>query len=117
MAKLPGGQGLVEAANVGLQMHGGFGFACEYDIERKFARRGCTRCADLDNLIFSYVAEHLLGLPRVFDMHPPRRCASPPSLACGGREAHPVPGQAGSTGALERPASRPWGRSSLRRSG
>jgi acyl-CoA dehydrogenase len=56
-----------EAANVCLQMHGGFGFACEYDIERKFRETRLYQVAPIStNLIFSYVAEHLLGLPRSF---------------------------------------------------
>ncbi|MEQ1658458.1 MAG: acyl-CoA dehydrogenase family protein, partial [Hylemonella sp.] len=50
-----------------LQMHGGFGFACEYDIERKFRETRLYQVAPIStNLIFSYVAEHLLGLPRSF---------------------------------------------------
>jgi acyl-CoA dehydrogenase len=56
-----------EAANVCLQTHGGFGFACEYDIERKFRETRLYQVAPIStNLIFSYVAEHLLGLPRSF---------------------------------------------------
>jgi nitrogen regulatory protein PII len=56
-----------EAANVCLQTHGGFGFACEYDIERKFRETRLYQVAPIStNLIFSYVAEHVLGLPRSF---------------------------------------------------
>jgi acyl-CoA dehydrogenase len=56
-----------EAANVCLQTHGGFGFACEYDIERKFRETRLYQVAPIStNMIFSYVAEHVLGLPRSF---------------------------------------------------
>jgi acyl-CoA dehydrogenase len=56
-----------EAANVCLQTHGGFGFAHEYDVERKFRETRLYQVAPIStNLIYSYVAEHLLGLPRSF---------------------------------------------------
>jgi acyl-CoA dehydrogenase len=56
-----------EAANACLQFHGGFGFACEYDVERKFRETRLYQVAPLStNLILSYVAEHVLGLPRSF---------------------------------------------------
>lgn len=56
-----------EAANACLQFHGGFGFACEYDIERKFRETRLYQVAPIStNLILSYVAEHVLGLPRSF---------------------------------------------------
>ena len=56
-----------EAANVCLQTHGGFGFAEEYDIERKFRETRLYQVAPIStNLILSYVAEHMLGLPRSF---------------------------------------------------
>ena len=56
-----------EAANVCLQTHGGFGFANEYDVERKFRETRLYQVAPIStNLIYSYVAEHLLGLPRSF---------------------------------------------------
>ena len=56
-----------EAANACLQTHGGFGFACEYDIERKFRETRLYQVAPIStNLILSYVAEHILGLPRSF---------------------------------------------------
>ena len=56
-----------EAANVCLQTHGGFGFAAEYDVERKFRETRLYQVAPIStNLIYSYVAEHLLGLPRSF---------------------------------------------------
>ena len=56
-----------EAANVCIQYHGGFGFACEYDVERKFRETRLDQVAPIStNLIYSYVAEHILGLPRSF---------------------------------------------------
>jgi acyl-CoA dehydrogenase len=56
-----------EAANVCLQTHGGFGFAAEYDVERKFRESRLYLVAPIStNLILSYVAEHVLGLPRSF---------------------------------------------------
>src|SRR6185369_8031458 len=56
-----------EAANVCMQTHGGFGFANEYDIERKFRETRLYQVAPIStNLIYAYVAEHLLGLPRSF---------------------------------------------------
>jgi acyl-CoA dehydrogenase len=56
-----------EAANMCLQTHGGFGFAAEYDVERKFRETRLYQVAPIStNLILSYVGEHLLGLPRSF---------------------------------------------------
>ena len=56
-----------EAANVCIQTHGGFGFAAEYDVERKFRENRLYLVAPIStNLILSYVAEHVLGLPRSF---------------------------------------------------
>ena len=56
-----------EAANVCLQTHGGFGFAAEYDVERKFRETRLYQVAPIStNLILSYVAEHILGLPRSY---------------------------------------------------
>jgi len=56
-----------EAANACLQFHGGFGFASEYDVERKFRETRLYQVAPLStNLILSYIAEHVLGLPRSF---------------------------------------------------
>ena len=55
------------AANACLQTHGGFGFATEYDVERKFRETRLYQVAPIStNLILSYVAEHLLELPRSF---------------------------------------------------
>ena len=67
MAKYLAAKASWEAANICLQTHGGFGFACEYDIERKFRETRLYQVAPIStNLIYSYVAEHLLGLPRSF---------------------------------------------------
>jgi acyl-CoA dehydrogenase len=56
-----------EAANACIQTHGGFGFANEYDVERKFRETRLYQVAPVStNLILSYVAEHVLGLPRSF---------------------------------------------------
>ena len=56
-----------EAANVCLQTHGGFGFARDYDIERKFRETRLYQVAPIStNMVFSYIAEHVLGLPRSF---------------------------------------------------
>jgi len=67
MAKLLAADASWEAANVALQTHGGFGFAAEYDIERKFRETRLYQVAPIStNLILSYVAEHVLGLPRSF---------------------------------------------------
>ena len=67
MAKYLAAKASWEAANVCLQMHGGFGFACEYDIERKFRETRLYQVAPIStNLIFSYVAEHILGLPKSY---------------------------------------------------
>ena len=56
-----------EAANACIQFHGGFGFACEYDVERKFRETRLYQVAPIStNLILSHVAEHVLGLPRSF---------------------------------------------------
>jgi acyl-CoA dehydrogenase len=67
MAKYLAAKASWEAANTCLQTHGGFGFACEYDVERKFRETRLYQVAPVStNLIHSYVAEHLLGLPRSF---------------------------------------------------
>ena len=67
MAKYLAAKASWEAANVCLQTHGGFGFAAEYDVERKFRETRLYQVAPIStNLIFSYVAEHVLGLPRSF---------------------------------------------------
>ena len=67
MAKYLAAKASWEAANVCLQTHGGFGFATEYDVERKFRETRLYQVAPIStNLIYAYVAEHLLGLPRSF---------------------------------------------------
>ena len=67
MAKLLAADASWEAANACLQFHGGFGFAEDYDVERKFRETRLYQVAPIStNLILSYVAEHILGLPRSF---------------------------------------------------
>ena len=67
MAKFLAAKASWEAANACLQTHGGFGFANEYDVERKFRETRLYQVAPIStNLIYSYVAEHILGLPRSF---------------------------------------------------
>ena len=67
MAKLLAADASWEAANACIQFHGGFGFAAEYDVERKFRETRLYQVAPIStNLILAYVAEHILGLPRSF---------------------------------------------------
>ncbi|MFN8476055.1 MAG: acyl-CoA dehydrogenase family protein [Anaerolineae bacterium] len=67
MAKMLAAEASWEAGNVCLQTHGGFGFAAEYDVERKFRETRLYQVAPIStNLILSYIAEHVLGLPRSF---------------------------------------------------
>ena len=67
MAKYLAARASWEAANACLQFHGGFGFACEYDVERKFRETRLYQVAPIStNLILSYIAEHVLGMPRSF---------------------------------------------------
>ncbi|MBK8909650.1 MAG: acyl-CoA/acyl-ACP dehydrogenase [Rhodospirillales bacterium] len=67
MAKYLAAKASWEAANACLQFHGGFGFANEYDVERKFRETRLYQVAPIStNLILAYVAEHVLGLPRSF---------------------------------------------------
>lgn len=67
MAKYLAAKASWEAANACLQFHGGFGFACEYDIERKFRETRLYQVAPIStNLILSYISEHVLGMPRSF---------------------------------------------------
>jgi len=67
MAKYLAAKASWEAANACIQFHGGYGFAHEYDIERKFRETRLYQVAPIStNLILSYVAEHVLGLPRSF---------------------------------------------------
>jgi acyl-CoA dehydrogenase len=67
MAKYLAAKASWEAAEACLQFHGGFGFACDYDVERKFRETRLYQVAPIStNLILSYVAEHLLDLPRSY---------------------------------------------------
>jgi len=67
MAKLLAAKASWQAAEACLQFHGGFGFAAEYDVERKFRETRLYQVAPIStNLILAYVAEHILGLPRSF---------------------------------------------------
>jgi len=67
MAKHLAAKASWEAANACLQTHGGFGFACEYDVERKFRETRLYQVAPISaNMILAYVGEHLLGLPRSY---------------------------------------------------
>jgi acyl-CoA dehydrogenase len=67
MAKLLCADASWEAANACLQTHGGFGFAAEYDVERKFRETRLYQVAPIStNLILAYVGEHVLGMPRSY---------------------------------------------------
>ncbi|MDB5360076.1 MAG: acyl-CoA dehydrogenase [Rhodospirillales bacterium] len=67
MAKMLAADASFEAANACVQTHGGFGFAEEYDVERKFRETRLYQVAPIStNLILSYLAEHVLGLPRSY---------------------------------------------------
>ena len=67
MAKYLAAKASWEAANACIQFHGGFGFANEYDVERKFRETRLYQVAPIStNLILSYIAEHVLGMPRSF---------------------------------------------------
>jgi acyl-CoA dehydrogenase len=67
MAKLLAADASWEAANACLQTHGGFGFAAEYDVERKFRETRLYQIAPIStNLILAFIAEHVLGLPRSY---------------------------------------------------
>lgn len=67
MAKMLAADSSNEAANVAVQTHGGFGFAEEYDIERKFRETRLYQVAPIStNLILSYLSEHVLGLPKSY---------------------------------------------------
>ncbi|EMD1657842.1 acyl-CoA/acyl-ACP dehydrogenase [Pluralibacter gergoviae] len=67
MAKYLAAKASWEAANACLQFHGGYGFATEYDVERKFRETRLYQVAPIStNLILSYIAEHVLELPRSF---------------------------------------------------
>src|SRR5207253_2827873 len=65
MAKLLAAEAAWEAANVCLDTHGGFGFAEEYDVERKFRETRLYKVAPVsNNLILAYLGQHVLGMPR-----------------------------------------------------
>jgi len=67
MAKMLAADASWESGNICLQTHGGFGFAAEYDVERKFRETRLYQVAPIStNMILSYLAEHVLGLPRSF---------------------------------------------------
>ncbi len=67
MAKMLAADAAWEAADMCLQTHGGFGFAEDFDIERKFRETRLFRVAPIStNLVLSYLAEHVLGLPRSY---------------------------------------------------
>ena len=67
MAKMLCADASWEAANMCLQTHGGFGFAAEYDVERKFRETRLYQVAPIStNLILAYIGEHVLGLPRSY---------------------------------------------------
>ena len=67
MAKMLAADASLEAANACIQTHGGFGFAEEFDIERKFRETRLYQVAPIPtNLVLSYLAEHVLGLPRSY---------------------------------------------------
>ncbi|MYK57791.1 MAG: acyl-CoA dehydrogenase, partial [Rhodospirillaceae bacterium] len=66
-AKMLASESAWAAGEACMQAHGGFAFAEEYDIERKFRETRLYRTAPIStNLILSYIAEHVLGLPRSF---------------------------------------------------
>ncbi len=67
MAKYLAAKASWEAANACLQFHGGYGFACEFDVERKFRETRLYQVAPIStNMVYAYVAEHVLGLPRSY---------------------------------------------------
>src|SRR5258706_13111759 len=67
LAKMLAADASWEAANVCLQTHGGFGFAAEYDVERKFRETRLSQVAPVSpNMILADIGEHVLGMPRSF---------------------------------------------------
>jgi alkylation response protein AidB-like acyl-CoA dehydrogenase len=67
MAKMLASEASWHAAEAALQCHGGFGFACEYDIERKWRETRLFQTAPIStNLILAYLGEHVLGMPRSY---------------------------------------------------
>ena len=67
MAKMLAAEASFAAGDACIQTHGGFGFAAEYDIERKYRETRLYQVAPIStNMILSFVAEHVLGLPRSY---------------------------------------------------
>jgi len=67
MAKYLGSEAAIEAGNACMDCHGGYGFAEEYDIERKYRESRLYRAAPINNnLVMAYVGEHVLGMPRSY---------------------------------------------------
>jgi alkylation response protein AidB-like acyl-CoA dehydrogenase len=67
LSKLLSAEAAWEAAEACMQTHGGFAYACEYNIERKWREARVLRTAPIStNMILSYIAEHVLGLPRSY---------------------------------------------------
>jgi len=67
MAKMLAAEASGAAGEACVQTHGGFGFAEEYDVERKFRETRLYQVAPIStNLVLSYIAEHVLGLPRSY---------------------------------------------------
>jgi acyl-CoA dehydrogenase len=67
MAKYLAAEAALEASNACIDCHGGYGFAEEYDVERKFRESRLYRTAPINNnLIMAYVGEHVLGMPRSY---------------------------------------------------
>jgi acyl-CoA dehydrogenase len=67
MAKYLASEAAIEAGNACIDCHGGYGFAEEYDVERKFRESRLYRAAPINNnLVIAYVGEHVLGLPRSY---------------------------------------------------
>ena len=67
MAKYLAAKASWEAANACMQTYGGFGFANEYDIERKFRETRLYQVAPIStNMVLAYIAEHVLGMPRSY---------------------------------------------------
>ena len=67
MAKYLASEAAIEAGNACIDCHGGYGFAEEYDIERKFRESRLYRAAPINNnLVMAYVGEHVLGMPRSY---------------------------------------------------
>ena len=67
MAKLLAGEAAWEAANVAMDIHGGYAFAREFDVERKFRETRLLSSAPVStNMILSYLGQHVLGMPRSY---------------------------------------------------